>query len=83
MKFGTDPVAMDRLLIDVIDAKRKQEGAISVWNRESRYFGNSQQWQADPNINRFVRETGHIEYASRLGLGVYDTDRMDHTEITL
>ena len=26
MKFGTDPVAIDRLLIDVIDDKRKQEG---------------------------------------------------------
>ena len=30
MKFGTDPVAMDRLLIDIIDEKRKAEGAISV-----------------------------------------------------
>ena len=26
MKFGTDPVAIDRLLIDIIDDKRKQEG---------------------------------------------------------
>jgi uncharacterized protein (DUF362 family) len=83
MKFGTDPVAIDRLLIDIIDDKRKQEGAISVWNREPRYFGNSAQWQADPNINRFVRETGHIEYASTLGLGVYDVRRISHTEITL
>jgi uncharacterized protein (DUF362 family) len=83
MKFGTDPVAMDRLLIDVIDDKRRQEGAISVWNREPRYFGNTQQWQADPNINRFVRETGHIEYASTLGLGVYDLASISHTEITV
>ena len=34
MKFGTDPVAIDRFLIDVIDDKRKQEGAISVWERD-------------------------------------------------
>jgi uncharacterized protein (DUF362 family) len=81
MKFGTDPVAIDRFLIDIIDDKRKQEGAISVWNKEPRYFGNSAQWQADPNINRVVRETGHIEYASHLGLGVYDVKKISHTEI--
>jgi uncharacterized protein (DUF362 family) len=83
MKFGTDPVAIDRFLIDVIDDKRRQEGAISVWNRDSRHFGTTPQWRADPNINRFVRETGHIEYASTLGLGVYDVNRITHTEITL
>jgi uncharacterized protein (DUF362 family) len=83
MKFGTDPVAIDRLLIDVIDDKRKQEGAISVWERDQKYFGTTAQWQADPNINRFNRETGHIEYASTLDLGVYDTRRIHHTEITI
>lgn len=83
MKFGTDPVAMDRFLIDVIDDKRKQEGAISVWERDRKYFGTTAEWQADPNVNRFDRETGHIEYASKLGLGVYDTSRIHHTEITI
>jgi uncharacterized Fe-S center protein len=83
MKFGTDPVAMDRLLIDVIDKKRRDEGAISVWERDPKYFGNTRQWQDDPNINRFVRETGHIEYASTLGLGTYDLAKIRHTEITL
>jgi uncharacterized protein (DUF362 family) len=83
MKFGTDPVAVDRFLIDVIDNKRKQEGAISVWERDMKYFGTSQQWQANPNVNRFIRETGHIEYASTLGLGVYDTKRIEHVELTL
>jgi uncharacterized protein (DUF362 family) len=83
MKFGTDPVAMDRLLIDVIDAKRKQEGAISVWERDPKYFGTTAEWEANPNVNRFNRETGHIEYASTLGLGVYDIRRINHTEITI
>src|SRR5687768_15050817 len=55
MQFGTDPVAVDRFLIDVIDNKRKQEGAISVWERDMKYFGTSQQWQANPNVNRFIR----------------------------
>jgi uncharacterized protein (DUF362 family) len=83
MKFGTDPVAMDRLLIDVIDEKRKQEGAISVWERDPKYFGTSAEWQANPNVNRFVRETGHIEYASTLGLGVYDLSRIQHVELAV
>jgi len=84
MKFGTDPVAIDRLLIDVIDNKRKQEGAISVWERDMKYYSpNLADWQANPNVNRFIREPGHIEYASTLGLGVYDLAKIQHTELTL
>jgi uncharacterized Fe-S center protein len=83
MKFGTDPVAMDRFLIDIIDDKRKAEGAISVWDRDPSKFGNSVQWEANPSVNRFVRETGHIEYASTLGLGVYDVKKIQHTEIAV
>jgi uncharacterized protein (DUF362 family) len=84
MKFGTDPVAIDRFLIDVIDSKRKQEGAISVWERDMKYYSQKlEDWQANPNVNRFIREPGHIEYASRLGLGVYDTAKIHHTEITV
>jgi len=84
MKFGTDPVAMDRFLIDVIDDKRKQEGAISVWDRDMRNFTSKQEeWQKDPNKNRSIREPGHIEYAGTLGLGVYDVKKITHTEITV
>jgi len=83
MKFGTDPVAMDRLLIDVIDNKRKQEGAISVWERDPKYYSTKlDDWQASPNVNRFIREPGHIRYAGTLGLGVYDTNAIEHAEIT-
>ena len=83
MKFGTDPVAIDRFLIDIIDDKRKQEGAISVWERDMKYFSTKlQDWQASPNVNRFIREPGHIEYASKLGLGVYDTAKIKHVELT-
>jgi uncharacterized protein (DUF362 family) len=84
MKFGTDPVAIDRFLIDVIDNKRKEMGAISVWERDMKYYSATlADWQADPNVNRFIREPGHIEYASTLGLGVYDVARIKHTELTL
>jgi uncharacterized protein (DUF362 family) len=84
MKFGTDPVAIDRFLIDVIDNKRKQEGAISVWERDVKYFSTRlSDWEKNPNVNRFIREPGHIEYASKLGLGTYDTARIHHTKITI
>jgi hypothetical protein len=84
MKFGTDPVAIDRLLIDIIDNKRKQEGAISVWDRDEKNLSMKlEDWQANPNVNRYIREPGHIEYASTLGLGVYDRQKIQHTEITV
>ena len=71
--FGTDPVAMDRLLIDVIDGKRKAEGAVTVWHHDMKHVKPGQGYADDPNIDRFLREPGHIEYAARqYGLGVYD-----------
>ena len=73
--FGTDPVALDRLLIDVIEDKRKAEGAVSVWNRSMDYV-KQRGGDLDPNVNRFIREPGHIEYASKLGLGVYGIEKI-------
>jgi Domain of unknown function (DUF362) len=72
--FGTDPVAIDRLLLDIIDDKRKAEGAISIWDRrpETLEFNNQRARDEDPNVNILIREPGHVEYAGRLGLGVAD-----------
>jgi hypothetical protein len=77
--FGTDPVAIDRLLIDVIENKRKTEGALSIWDRSMANVkrGHDQ----DIRINHFIREPGHIEYASKLGLGVYDISKIHVTDI--
>jgi uncharacterized protein (DUF362 family) len=81
MMFGTDPVAMDRLLIDVIDGKRKAEGAPSVWDRSEARL--RMEGEPDPQFNRFIREPGHIEYAAGLGLGVYDIHKIDLRTIEL
>jgi hypothetical protein len=81
MMFGTDPVAMDRLLIDVIDDKRKAEGAPSVWDRSMDRIKSVR--QPDPAVNRYIREPGHIEFASKLGLGVYDKAKIRLKEIEL
>lgn len=68
MMFGTDPVAMDHTLIHIIEEKRKSENAVSLFERSRSHLGDNR----DPNFNRYIREPGHVEYASKLGLGVFD-----------
>jgi Domain of unknown function (DUF362) len=83
--FGTDPVAIDRLLLDIIEAERLAHGAISIWDRSpsSLKIDDARARDADPNVNIIIREPGHVEYASTLGLGVYDRARIDVRDITV
>jgi uncharacterized protein (DUF362 family) len=83
MMFGTDPVAIDRLLIDIIDNERKARGAISIWDRSEKYLkiDDSRARNADPNVNIIIREPGHVQYASKLGLGIADLDKIRVQEI--
>jgi hypothetical protein len=85
MMFGTDPVAIDRLLLDIIDEKRKAEGVISIWDRSrsSLRVDDGAARDADPNVNIIIREPGHIEYASRLGLGVYNKAKLTVRSLTV
>ncbi len=82
LMFGTDPVAMDRILTDVIEAKRKAEGAPSIFDRSPERV-RRQGPPTDPNFNAFIREPGHVEYASHLGLGEYDIARIKVKAIEL
>ena len=79
LMIGTDPVAMDHKLIELIEAKRRQEGAVSIFDRSKEHLGNNR----DKNLNAFIREPGHVEYASKLGLGVFENARIDLREIQL
>jgi uncharacterized protein (DUF362 family) len=81
--FGTDPVAIDRLLLDIIDNERRARGAISIWDRSpaSLKVDDGRARDADPNVNIIIREPGHVEYASTLGLGVYDRARIKVEDI--
>ncbi len=83
--FGTDPVAIDRLLLDIIDTERRAHGAISIWDRSpsSLRIDDLRARDADPNVNIIIREPGHVEYASTLGLGVYDRGRIDVQDIRI
>jgi hypothetical protein len=83
--FGTDPVAIDRLLLDIIEKERRAHGAISIWDRSpaSLKMDDTRARDADPNVNIIIREPGHVEYASTLGLGVYDRARIAVDEINV
>jgi hypothetical protein len=60
---------MDHKLIEAIEEKRKAEGAVSIFDRSMSHVGER---NSNPNINHYIREPGHVEYASKLGLGVFD-----------
>lgn len=78
LMIGTDPVAMDHQVIDIIEAKRKAEGAVSIFDRSMSHVGRD---NSNPNTNHYIREPGHVEYAGKLGLGVYDPVRVKEIEL--
>ncbi len=83
--FGTDPVAIDRLLLDIIEDERRRHGAISIWNRSTEHLNTDDgaARDADPNVNIIIREPGHVEYASTLGLGIHDLAKIAVRSIEL
>ena len=83
--FGTDPVAIDRLLLDIIDDKRREQGAISIWDRSpsSLKMDDGRARDADPNVTIIIREPGHVEYAASLGLGVHDLKKIKVQDVAV
>lgn len=79
--IGTDPVALDHILIDLIEKKRAEEGAPSLFNRSESHIRRGP--ELDPNYNSFIREPGHVEYAGKLGLGIYDKAKINEKVISL
>jgi uncharacterized protein (DUF362 family) len=80
MMFGTDPVAIDRLLLDMVEEKRAAEGAPSLWDRSTDKL--DRKAHLDFHKNTFIREPGHIEYAAtKFGLGEYDKARIKVTSV--
>lgn len=78
---GTDPVAIDHHLVEMIEAKRREEGAVSLFDRSPEHVKPGP--ELDPNFNSFVREPGHVEYASTLGLGVFDKAKTNGEVVSL
>ena len=72
MYFSTDPVALDKTGLKVIDAQRKLVGRLSI---------------ADAKPDQHSRFTNmqveHIEIAGALGLGLYDDKKIDVRAVKL
>jgi uncharacterized protein (DUF362 family) len=82
--FGTDPVAIDTVELEAIEKKRREEGVPSVWEHDADSItSNSQEFYHDPKKNLFYRRPGHIASAGKLGLGIADLKRIDHSRIRL
>lgn len=79
--IGTDPVAMDRIELDIVEQKRREVGAPSLFDRNPDHLGTSADMERTAQKNRFYREPAHIKTASELGLGRYELSQIDHRRL--
>ncbi len=79
---GTDPVAMDTIELEKIEAKRRKEGVSSVWSRDPKSLTNDGgAFYQDASKNLFYRQPHHIAAAGKLGLGISDRKQIEHQVI--
>ena len=81
--FSTDPVAMDRIELEIVEARRLEVGVPSLFDRSPDHIGTTDDMQRTAHKNRFYREPWHIRTASELGLGVADLERIDLRRLQL
>jgi len=76
---ATDPVAMDTIELDAIEKKRRERGALSLWQHDpGSITPDTNVFFHDADKNLFFRQPGHIAAAGKLGLGVGDLKQIDH-----
>jgi uncharacterized protein (DUF362 family) len=76
--IGTDPVAMDTIELEKIEAKRSKEGVPSVWSRDPTSLTNDDEaFYHDASKNFFYRQPHHIAAAGKLGLGISDRKQIE------
>jgi uncharacterized protein (DUF362 family) len=81
---GTDPVAMDTIELEKIEAKRITEGAPSVWSRDPKSLtDDGGAFYQDASKNLYYRQPHHIAAAGKLGLGVSDRKLIEHKVIQI
>ena len=84
LMVSTDPVAMDTIELQIIDKKRKEQGAPSVWERNAKSItSNNAEFYQDASKNLYYRQPGHIAAAGKLGLGVSDLKQIDHRQVRM
>jgi len=72
MYFATDPVALDKTGLKVIDAKRKEKGMLPLSLAKP-----------DNDSHYLNCQIEHIEIAGMLGLGIFDDSKIDVRQIRL
>jgi uncharacterized protein (DUF362 family) len=81
--IGTDPVAVDRIELEIVEQKRREVGAPSLWDRNPAYLGRGSDIERTAQKNPFYREPNHIRTASELGLGTWDLEKIDRRRIAI
>jgi uncharacterized protein (DUF362 family) len=82
LMVSTDPVAMDTIELEIIEKKRREKGAPSVWDRNAKSItGDGREFYQDASKNLYYRQPGHIAAAGKLGLGVFDLKKIDHRRL--
>jgi uncharacterized protein (DUF362 family) len=80
---ATDPVAMDTIELEHVEAKRRERGVASLWKHDSKSITeNSNEFYHDAAKNLFFRQPGHVAAAGKLGLGVGDLKQIDHRRLS-
>jgi uncharacterized protein (DUF362 family) len=79
--IGTDPVAMDRIELEIVEAKRQELKVPSLWDRDPANLGTAAEMERSAHKNRFYREPGHVKTAGELGLGHWELDRIEHRQL--
>jgi uncharacterized protein (DUF362 family) len=81
--FGTDPVAMDRIELEIVEEKRRSLGVPPLADRNPANLGSTADMQRTAHKNAHYREPGHIKTASELGLGTWELEKVDHRKVRL
>jgi hypothetical protein len=81
--IGTDPVAVDRVELEIVEHKRRELGVPSLWDRSPEHLGTGADMQRTAHKNPFYREPAHIRTASAIGLGTWELSRIDRRTVRL
>ena len=81
--IGTDPVAVDRVELEIVEQKRRELGVPPLADRNPENLGSTDDMQRTAHKNPHYREPGHIKTASELGLGVWELKDIDRRTLRM
>lgn len=79
--IGTDPVAVDRIELEIVEQKRREMGVPPLTDRNPANLGSNDEMQRTAHKNPHYREPGHIKTASQLGLGKWELAEIDRRRV--